>query len=108
MTHINKHEGIILSAKDGNFTIILRRGGIIKTPIVDGVTVGDLIVYIVDEINEKITDIILKSHADKIIKCSSNHLYDMAFRNPIEIMEENEYNEYNFIDLSIFGCSDIL
>lgn len=88
----------IVTKLDNQMTIDLPRGGKIKTKPVAGIRLGDTITFIIDA-THNVTNVMLKKHTEKIIKCRENHL--------IEVSEREDYHDSDTTDIIGYGDESV-
>ena len=96
MDLINTHKGIIRFVDDNIITIAHRRGGTSKAIVNRKFTVGQLVCFTVDPVYLNITNVMLKSEADNIVKKSGSEEHQVA---SIEGMPLNELTNSEFADI---------
>ena len=78
MTLINIHKGTIRFVAGNIITITHRRGGTSKAIVNRKFTVGDRVCFTVDPVHLNITNVMLKSEADNIVRKAGSEEHQVA------------------------------
>ncbi len=96
MDLINMNRGVIRFVEGNIITITHRRGGTSKAIVDRKFTVGQVVCFTVDPVHLNITNVMLRSEADNIVKKSGSEEHQMA---SIEDMPLKEPNNSEFLDI---------
>ena len=108
MTYLNEYYGIVTAVCNNHLVINLPHGGNIQAPKTEGIKVGNMVAFLIDAFQKKVTSVMLKDHADEIVKRGSNHLHDIADKYPQEEEENDSYTtETEWNDSTILWCPDL-
>ena len=111
MNYLNENTGIVMSNNSDGMIIELRRGGQIQAPHEEGIELGDEVAFLTDVLEKKVIRVMLKSIADELVERGSNHLFDVAERDPHQEIEEEydgDTNRTNWDDdKSVFRCPEL-
>ena len=112
MELVNTYRGVIRAVKNGIVTIALRRGGTSKAIVNRKFTVGQVVCFTVDPVHLNITNVMLKSEADKIVlKAHSEEarVADMSLPDGLLIPEIPDFGETDPVEAYYGkeGCDDI-
>jgi hypothetical protein len=81
---------MVWAVKEDHMIIELLRGGRIRAPLTKGIRSGELICFLMDTRNEKITEVMLKSIADNIVNNTIEYDLTLA-RTPLQ---KEDYDVY--------------
>ena len=97
MDLISTNKGVVRFVEGNIITIAHRRGGTSKAIVDRKFTVGDIVCFTVEPIHLSITNVMLKSEADNIVKKSGSEELQVASMEGMPL-EEQDLNDIDPVD----------
>lgn len=91
MDLINMNRGVIRFVEGNIITIAHRRGGTSKAVINRKFTVGQVVCFTVDPVYLNITNVMLKSEADNIVRKAGSEEHQVASQEGMPLLEDPEF-----------------